>query len=364
MAFESGSITCRMFYIPGGLPGDAVDRFAAAAAPPVHDMGREPINGWVTSRHLMDRVITAENATVAGYLYLYLMEAERKIPPPLLRAECRMEELAEMQARGLAYLRRSERTEIKKTVIDRLRPAMPPTLKGIALVYDRNDQVAYASATSDKQLDALVLNLRSTTGVTPIPIEPDTAALRRGGVHLAELMPTCFVPQFEYAGAPDTVGQDFLTWLWFASETGALGPALPDDCGVIIEGPLTFQFEGGGAHETTLRKGAPMVATEAKAALLAGKKLRQAVLTLAQSDAAWTTTIDADTFVLRGLKLPKGEAMDPVGKFEKRVMALRYFREIFLGLFDHFLKLRTQPAQWAKTLTDVYAWVEQRAARP
>ncbi|MDP6490257.1 MAG: recombination-associated protein RdgC [Kiritimatiellia bacterium] len=364
MAFESGSVTCRMFTVPGGLPDDAVERFAAAAAPPVHDMGREPIEGWVTSRHLMDSHITDDSATVAGYLYLYLMQAERKIPPALMRAECRMEEFAEMQARGLAYLRRSERTEIKKAVIDRLLPQMPPTLKGIALVYDRNDQVLYASATSDKQHDALVLYFRNTTGTTPIPIEPDTAAMQRGGIHLAELVPTCFVPEFEYAGAPDTVGQDFLTWLWYASETNTISTALPDGCGVIIEGPLTFVFEGGGAHETTLRKGAPMVATEAKAALMAGKKLRRAVLTMAQGDAVWTTTIDADTFIFRGLKLPKGEAMDPIGKFEERMLALRVLREVFLGLFEHFLTLRQEPAQWEKTLADVYQWVEKRSARP
>jgi len=100
VAFESGAVTCRMFYVPGGLPDDVIDRFAAAAAPPVLDMGREPIEGWVTSRHLMDGHITDESATVAGYLYLYLMQAERKIPPALLRAECRMRELAEMQARA------------------------------------------------------------------------------------------------------------------------------------------------------------------------------------------------------------------------------------------------------------------------
>ncbi len=364
MAFESGAVTCRLFYVPGGLPDDVIDRFAAAAAPPVLDMGREPIEGWVTSRHLMDGHITDESATVAGYLYLYLMQAERKIPPALLRAECRMRELAEMQARGLAYLRRSERTEIKKTVVDELQPKMPPTLKGIALVYDRNDQVAYASATSDKQLDALVLNFRSTTGATLIPIEPETAAVQRGGVHLSELVPTCFVPEFEYAGAPDTAGQDFLTWLWYASETGSLTAALPDSCGIIIEGPLTFVFEGGGAHETTLRKGSPMVATEAKAALMAGKKLRRAVLTMAQGETVWTATLDADSFIFRGLKLPKGEAMDPIGKFEERMMALRVLREAFLGLFDHFLKLRTEPERWEQTLAEVYEWVEKRAARP
>jgi len=364
VAFESGSVTCRMFYVPGGLPDDVVEKFAAAAAPPVHTLGHGSIDGWVTSRHLMDTNITADSAVVAGYIYLYLMQAERKIPPALLRAECKMEELAEMSARGLAYLRRSERSEIKKAIIERLLPQMPPTLKGIALVYDPQDHIAYASATSDKQLDALVLNFRSTTGAQLIPIEPDSAALQRAGVHLTSLVPTCFVPDFEYAGGPDTVGQDFLTWLWYASEAGALEDIVPAESGFIIEGPLTFEFEGAGAFETTLRKGSPMVASEAKAALMAGKKLRRACLTMAQGETMWTSTVDADSFVFRGLKLPKGEAVDPIGKFEERMLSLRHLREAFLSLFDHFLTLRTHEARWEKTLADVYRWVEQRAARP
>jgi hypothetical protein len=364
VSFESGSVTCRMFYVLGGMPDDAVERFAAASAPPVHSLGRDSIEGWVTSRHLMDTNITAENATMAGYIYLYLMQAERKIPPALLRAEVRMEELAEMQARGLAYLRRSERSEIKKAVVERLQPEMPPTLKGIAMVYDPTDQIAYASATSDKQLDALVLSFRSTTGANLVPIEPDSAALQRAGLHLSALTPTCFVPDFEYAGAPDTIGQDFLTWLWYASEAGALTALVPAESGFIIEGPLTFEFEGAGAHETTLRKGSPMVATEAKAALLAGKKLRRAVLTMAQGETMWTATVDADSFIFGGLKLPKGDATDLIGRFEERMLALRQLREAYLELFDHFLTLRTHPERWEKTLAEVYQWVEQRAARP
>ena len=107
-----------------------------------------------------------------------------------------------------------------------------------------------------------------------------------------------------------------------------------------------------------------MVATEAKAALLAGKKLRRASLTMAQGDTMWSTTLDADAFVFRGLKLPKGEAMDAVGRFEERMLSLRTLRGAFLSLFDHFLTLRTHPERWEATLADVYHWVEQRAARP
>ena len=367
MGFGSGSVTCRMFYVPNGLPHDAVERFAEHAAPPIETLGRGRISGWVTSRHLLDRNITPESAAVAGYLFLYLMQAERKIPPALLRAECRMAELAEMQARDVEFLRRAERTEIKKAVVERLLPDMPPALRGSALVYDPQDRIGYASATSDKQLDVLTHTFQRTTGVPLIPMDPETVAMHRTGVPVRDLDPTCFVPEFEYAGQPGTIGQDFLTWLWYVSEERFAGRAVALDgvgsFGFLLEGPLTFEFEGQGAHETTLRKGAPMVSYEARAALMAGKKLRRANLAAATGEAMWSATFDADTFTFRGLKLPKGEALDPVSRFQDRMLSLRTFREAVLTLYEQFLKERTNRSNWESLCKTIFQWVENRTAK-
>ena len=116
MSFESGSMTFRMFYLPQPFPRDYLDRFASKVAPPISTLGPEPIHGWVTGRHLLDTHITQETAFLAGYLRLTLMRAERKIPESLLRAECRMEELARMQAEGRAEIDRRTRSEIRKEI--------------------------------------------------------------------------------------------------------------------------------------------------------------------------------------------------------------------------------------------------------
>ncbi len=81
MSFESGSIGCRLFFVPDEIPDDVVERFAAQAAPSLDALKDEPVQGWVGGRHLLDRVITEENAYTAGFLRLVLMQAERKIPP-------------------------------------------------------------------------------------------------------------------------------------------------------------------------------------------------------------------------------------------------------------------------------------------
>ena len=134
MSFESGSVATRLFYVVKGLPKDAVTRFNNHVAPPLKNLGSQSQQGWVGGRHLLDAPITDENAYYGGYLRLALVKAERKVPTSLLRAECMLEEVAYMQEEGKPFVDRKARSDIRKQVMSRLLPTMPPTLKGIPFI--------------------------------------------------------------------------------------------------------------------------------------------------------------------------------------------------------------------------------------
>ncbi len=365
MGFDSGSVTFRMFYLPGGLPLDAVERFAKHALPPINTLSREEISGWVTGRHMLDRDINDGSAFQAGYLYLNLVKAERKIPPALLKAECAMEELALMQAEGKDKLNRSERSAIKKEVSERLLPGMPPSLTGIPIVYDKSARMLFAGATTEKQTDALTIQLQGALGTAPVPVTADTAALKIAKLDTGTMLdPTSFSPELEDPLAGCVIGHDFLTWLWFYSE--ARGGTLTvdgDQYGVMIEGPLTFFLEGDGAHVTLLRKGSPLVSTEAKTALMSGKKLTSAKITMGRSAEQWTATVDASEFIFRGLKIPKSEELDAISWFQQRMISLRRFQKAFLTFYEKFLSERTNPEVWVETQKDIHKWVSGREAK-
>ncbi len=363
MSFESGSISCRAFFLPQSLPEDWLDRVAANAAPPLEYLKDEPIQGWVGGRHLLDRVITSENALYAGHIRLTLMQAERKIPPALLKAEQTMEELAELQARGVPFLNRKVRAEIKEQVVARLQPQMPPQLKGIHLVHSEATQRIYASCLSEKQLDAFQINFGRTLGFALIPAVPDHTALRRKQIEVEDLPPSSFSPELADHQVSYVIGEDFLTWLWYMSEQekGAIPLVDSGDVTVLIEGPLTFHMEGQGAHMTVLRKGEPLMSAEAKTALVAGKKLKQARFNLVQGDAAWVCTLDADEFVIRGLKLPEEEErLDPLSRFQERVRKLDRFFDLFFQLYDEFLDRRRQVEEWQDEVQRIRKWVQDR----
>ena len=353
-----------MFYLPQLLPRDYVERFASRAAPPIAALGDTPLRGWVTGRHLLDNRITRDTAFYAGYLRLSMMRAERKIPESLLRAECKMEELARMQAENRAELDRKTRSEIRKEIEARLLPTMPPQLKGMALVHLPGSETLFCEATSDKQFDALEASFRETMGFGVIPVSPQYAAAKRLKRNVNDLAPASFSPDCEDDAVSNSPGQDFLTWLWFISETRGGILKLPSgEFAVMIEGPLTFVMEGQGAHETVLRRGTPALSVEAKIALLSGKKLRKARLIFARGQDQWQVTLDADPFVFRGLKLPEGEKLEPISRFQERMTSLSTFTSAFLELFDRFMNERTNEKTWEKTRAEIHRWVSERTAR-
>ncbi len=365
MPFDRGSVSFRVFELPEELKESSLEKFANSAAPPINTLSSEPITGWVSSYHLLDRELTEENSFIAGYLVLALMKAEKKIPDALLRAYCRMEELVEMRARGAAFLNRKAKREVKERVVEMLQPDMPPTLTGIPMAFDFSRQTLYAAAMSDKQIDAFVLAFREATGIVPMPVNPQHAAMRRKRINTRDLEPANFSPD-PGVDSSDNIGLDFFTWLWFFWENGGgvfsvQGSDRP--FGVIIEGPLTFVTEGGGAHETLLKKGTPLLSVEAKASLLGGRKLRRGKVTIARGDDMWSFNFDAESFAFRSVKLPKGDGEDETTRFQERMLFLNTLLDAVWTLYDTFLELRADRAKWDDTLEKMHSWISSRSAQ-
>lgn len=366
MALDSGSASFRMLELPRKFPADWPKRFAQHAAGSLDSVTDAESTGWVTGRHLLDSHITAGTAIQAGYVHLVMRIAQRKIPPTLLRAECKLEELAVMAADGKPFLRAQERADIKKSVAERLLPKMPPQLKAIPFIHSLDETYLFAGATNEKQTDQLAGLLAATLGMAPEPCDPVSLALAMRHVDANALPGASFSPEMPDADMEPVLGREFLTWLWFNADShnGMVSLADGRDLGILLEGPLTFVNEGNGAFYTTLRKGEPESSMEAKTSLLAGKKLASAKLTMAlDEERVWAFNLDADLFAFRAMKLPRSEAGDPVTRFQDRMASLAEWRALWLDLYGQFLDLRTTPAKWNKTVRKIREWVAGRPAR-
>jgi len=358
--FESGSISFRAFHLEREFDASIVDDFARHAVPPVETLLSEPLIGWVSSRHLLDRELTEEKILHAGYVSVQLLRAEKKIPEALLRAHCRLEEEVERQARGVDFLPRAARAEIKDRVRKELLPTMPPTLAGMPVCVDLRNQRLLAQCMSDAKTDLLTAQFRETTGTTPRLMTPDEVAMRRSRVNVNDLATARYTPDEEVGDERElSIGMDFLTWLWFAWEKdGGMFKLGNLQHGYMLEGPLVFFRDGAGAHEAVLRHGSPLNSEEARAALLCGKKLRRAKFVLAEGNALWSCALDSD-FAVRSLKLPKTEQTDPVGRFQERMLHIERFLDALFHLYDRFLKLRSDKRAWKTELDSIRKWIEK-----
>lgn len=365
MSFETGSANVRFMRLATPLPKDAVEKFAAQALPPVEYLKEDPLFGWTTGRHLMDRDITEDSAHFGGILRLALVKAEKRIPPSLLKAEVRSQEMHRMKEIGQQFLIKRERQEIRYATKAILLPKIPPTLKGTAVLHEPGSDWLLTDAASDPQADELCIHFRHAALQTIVAMTPATLAQLLRKVDTTILAPVSFSPVIEDKAVSDNIGYDFLTWLWFTAEVtpSALEVIGHGPISVLVEGPLTFAMEGGGAHTCTLRQGNPPISSEAKACLMAGKKLAKCKLSLAKGEDVWSCTFDADSFVSRGLKVPASEEdLDPVSLFQMRVRRFDDYREILAGLYALFLDFRTRHTLWRETVTAMKKWVTTRHA--
>lgn len=367
MPFENGSMSFRMLELPRAFPKDWAEKFAAHRAKSLEAVGAGEQRGWVTGRHLLDSHITEDSAMHAGWVRLALRQAERKVPAALLKAECRMEELAVMAAEGKSYLKAPARAEIRQSVTERLLPAMPPQLRAIPFVYPPGETHLYVTALATAPLDVFSAALASTLGYGGEPATPEALGLALKKMDLRDLSGTSFSPEMEDEEMEPAPGREFLTWLWFKAETqnGKVALASGADLGVLLEGPLTFMHEGNGAHAAVLKNGEPINSVEAKTCLLGGKKLKEAKITFALDEQhIWSFSFEADQFLVRGLRLPPGEGqLDAISRFQERMGFLEQWREIFLDLFGTFLDARTDARKWKNAAADIREWVKGRSGR-
>ena len=366
MPFDRGTITCRVCILPKPLPDDALEKFAAKVAGGLDSVKDEPQIGWVSGRHLLERRIDDETAIVGGHLHLCLRQAQRKIPASLLRAECRMAELALAAENKTASVNRKEKKRIKEEVTQRMLPQMPPQLAGTYFVVDRNAKRVYVGASSDRQFETFIALFSDTVGVEPVPLTPEIAALELAQVKPDDVRPLNFSPDLPDGNAAGTLGQNFLTWVWFLQEecNGVLPKTKLGEFSFMVDGPLVFVADGPGALESTIRKGLPTLSAEAKAALLVGKRLKRCKLIFARGQSEiWSATLDADSFLLRSLRLPDGEALEANAAFEERITYLHIFQTLFYALVERYLKETADDAKFVGIQKRIKQWVKEREGK-
>jgi len=158
------------------------------------------------------------------------------------------------------------------------------------------------------------------------------------------------------------LGQEFLTWLWFRSATGAIfNDTSGQPFSVSMEQRIVVQGGEGDHVETASVSGLDSELKEARLGLAMGKKVTRALLRLERGPEEWRVTIKAADFSLSGLKTPKIELLDkddPDGALLEKIALIESCLELTDSAFAAFMAVRLDTAAWKKEVAGIREWMQ------
>ncbi len=158
------------------------------------------------------------------------------------------------------------------------------------------------------------------------------------------------------------LGQDFLTWLWYQSDTapGAFTDAKGQPFAVSMEQRIVVAGGEGEARETASVSGSLSPLREARFGLGTGKKVTRALVRLEKDDMAFQFTLRAEDFSIGSLRTPRLDRNDADDEPDALLLEKIYLMETCLALLDalyaRFLALRLSP-RWQAEVTDMGLWM-------
>ena len=334
---------------------DILEKLACFPIGDVSSVKDEPKVGFAGWRH-MQAAIDETNCIVGGHLRFQFVIASRSVPASILRDECRRAELAYMQANNTGAVPSKERKRIKLETRDRLLMSFPVSKKGIEIAIDSKTSNVFIDSTSAKDVEGIYLLFFRATSLEIVPVSLNMME-KISKDQVKPLSINSNKSEFSTATIPD-----FLTWFWYyTEETG--GKLDGKEYESMVEGPLTMRsdsHEPTGAMVATLRNGGlPQVSSEAKAALLIGKKLVKCRIVIAKSKQVWDGNFNADAFSFSGLGLPEGDATSSEDRFIEAIESLDEFSKVIQLYFDKFIKDSNEKESFED---DLNAWAKERKA--
>jgi hypothetical protein len=179
------------------------------------------------------------------------------------------------------------------------------------------------------------------------------------------------MPDTPYLGQ-DTdliLGREFLTWLWFASDTRNGMFRMPDtaEFALFMEQRISVQGGEGENLETATVSGALSPLREARLGLITGKKVTRALVRLEQDADVWRCVLKAGDFSLNSLRTPRidrkdgtdQDSVEPDAALLEKVFLMEKATAFLDELYSQFLCLRLSPTAWKEESARIRTWIHQ-----
>lgn len=355
--------------------------------------------GWVTAEHLMDTNFSYDKVSYGPFALFALRLDTHKVPSEVKKAYQKMNEQAAASASPTGFASKSEKREAKdlagRQVQEDLAAGRFRRSKSVQLAWDFRQGVLICANASSSVAEQLVRLFRKSFAAELVPMTAGTEA----GRHLSDsgrsrdyedLLPSAFTKPPVDAGhhddeaAPrerhtpicpwvtksidlkDFVGNEWLTWLWWAQETqeGIIETEKGGELFTTILRALDMDcaWEVGG--KVTVRCDKPTSLPESDDALKTGKWPRKLGIIVSDGEHQWDLTLGGDTLNISAAMLPDiTEAQTPREIIEQRLELIGSLSFALDQLYAAFLKQRTASG-WTSKREAISKWIKERGNRP
>jgi hypothetical protein len=168
----------------------------------------------------------------------------------------------------------------------------------------------------------------------------------------------------EKARETEFLGNEFLVWLWFRSETGRglfdLGEKGTAE--LWLDGKITLQSETERGVETITCAGETPNMKEARFALAGDKRIIQAAIKLDIGDNQWSFILDSTWMNFKTFKSPKviqDREEDPDGIFYEKMFLIEAAVSVMDEIYRSFIKLRVSPEWGTEEHPALIKWISE-----
>ena len=160
------------------------------------------------------------------------------------------------------------------------------------------------------------------------------------------------------------LGNEFLLWLWFRSETnrGLFDLGDKGSAELWFDGKITLQTETERGMETITCTGETPNMKEARFALAEDKKITRAAIKLDIGDNQWSFVLDSTWMTFRTFKTPgvmQDKKDDPDGIFYEKAFLIEEAVSAIDEIYYSFLQLRVSPEWAAEERPALVKWISE-----
>jgi len=168
----------------------------------------------------------------------------------------------------------------------------------------------------------------------------------------------------EKARETEFLGNEFLVWLWFRSETdrGLFDLAEKGPAELWLDGKITLQSETERGVETITCAGETPNMREARFALAEDKRVIQAAIKLEIGDNRWSFILDSTWMNFKTFKSPgvmQDREEDPDGIFYEKMFLIEEAVSAMDEIYQSFIKLRVSPEWETEEHPALVKWISE-----